>query len=359
MVAVIYDSWLYSSFGTFLKESFLKLGHLGSIYHFRKSAFDNAEVGATVIKFVKTKNSRKSTAYYSLNDLNDLKTYNGLTDKAHNLKPKELLSYSFNNSSIVNFKSKIFKTLNSIVSQPIQRGTSAIVNNHFIFSEKKFPELKPIVKNVSRIKTYNVNKENAFILAVNGSISDATKEYLDSVKIKILNTPSDKFKAVKRDIAKNKNWYTIKIKSSGNFIFNYYLRNNIDFIYNPNKHLSSDNFYSVNIEQSELAYLAILNSSFTRLNILNNSRSQGNGLRKIQLYEFKEVKVIDIKNISSETIKELEGLGKSLMTSNRYDNQQNEIIEQIDSILLNEYNNYNNSSIGIDELINELKEYIK
>ena len=47
------------------------------------------------------------------------------------------------------------------------------------------------------------------------------------------------------------------------------------------------------------------------------------------------------------------------MTSNRYDNQQNEIIEQIDSILLNEYNNYNNSSIGIDELINELKEYIK
>lgn len=359
MVAVIYDSWLYSSFGAFLKESFLKLGHLASIYHFRKSAFDNAEVGATVIKFVKTKNSRKSTEYYSLNDLNDLKTYNGLTDKAHNLKPKELLSYSFNNSSVVNFKSKIFKTLNSIVSKPIQRGTSAIVNNHFIFSEKKFPELKPIVKNVSRIKTYNVNKENAFILAVNGSISDATKEYLDSVKIKILKTPSDKYKAVKRDITKNKNWYTIKIKSSGNFIFNYYLRNNIDFIYNPNKHLSSDNFYSVNIEQSELAYLAILNSSFTRLNILNNSRSQGNGLRKIQLYEFKEVKVIDIKNISSETIKELEGLGKSLMTSNRYDDQQNEIIEQIDSILLNEYNNYNNSSIGIDELINELKEYIK
>lgn len=359
MVAVIYDSWLYSSFGIFLKESFLKLGHLASIYHFKKSAFDNAEVGATVIKFIKTKNSRKSTAYYSLNDLNDLKTYNGLTDKAHNLRPKELLSYSFNNSSVVNFKSKIFKTLNSIVSKPIQRGTSAIVNNHFIFSEKKFPELKPIVKNVSRIKTYNVNKENAFILAVNGSISDATKEYLDSVKIKIQNTPSDKYKAVKRDITKNKNWYTIKLKSAGNFIFNYYLRNNIDFIYNPNKHLSSDNFYSVNIEQSELAYLAILNSSFTRLNILNNSRSQGNGLRKIQLYEFKEIKVMDIKNISSESISELEGLGKSLMNSNRYDNQQNEIIKQIDTILLNEYNTYNNSSIGIDELLNELKEYIK
>lgn len=359
MVAVIYDSWLYSSFGIFLKESFLKLGHLTSIYHFKKSAFDNAEVGATVIKFVKTKNSRKSTSYYSLNDLDDLKTYNGLTDKPHNLNPKELLTYSFNNASVINFKSKLFKTLNSIVSKPIQRGTSAIVNNHFIFSEKKYPELKPIIKNISRIRTYKTTNGNAFVLALNGSISDATNEYLESVKSKILDTPSDKYKAVKRDIALNKNWYTVKIKSSGNFIFNYYLRNNIDFIYNPNKHLSSDNFYSVNIEHSELAYLAILNSSFTRLNILNNSRSQGNGLRKIQLYEFKEIRVIDIRNISSKSINELEELGKSLMIANRYDNQQNEIIEQIDFILSNEYNEYNNSSIGIEELKNELKEYIK
>ena len=47
------------------------------------------------------------------------------------------------------------------------------------------------------------------------------------------------------------------------------------------------------------------------------------------------------------------------MISERYNNKQNEIIEQIDSILLNEYNNYNNAAIGADELINELKEYIK
>ena len=39
MVAVIYDSWLYSDFGKFLKESILKLGYLDSIYHFKKSAF--------------------------------------------------------------------------------------------------------------------------------------------------------------------------------------------------------------------------------------------------------------------------------------------------------------------------------
>ena len=55
---LIYDSWLYSDFGKFLKESILKLGYLDSIYHFKKSAFDNVEVGATVIKFVKDKNHK-------------------------------------------------------------------------------------------------------------------------------------------------------------------------------------------------------------------------------------------------------------------------------------------------------------
>lgn len=93
------------------------------------------------------------------------------------------------------------------------------------------------------------------------------------------------------------------MKATGNFIFNYYLRNNIDFIYNPNKFLSSDNFYILNIKDNELANFSILNSSFTRLNTLSNSRSQGNGLRKIQLYEFKEVKVIDAKKLSEPTIK--------------------------------------------------------
>ncbi|MEY3499588.1 MAG: hypothetical protein RL308_1257 [Bacteroidota bacterium] len=358
MVAVIYDSWLYSSFGKFLKESFLKLGHLDSIYHFKKSAFDDVEIGATVIKFIKDKNHKKSISYYPLNDLNDLRTYNGLNVNCLKLKQQELLTYSFNNHSIINFKSSIFKELKTIVSQPIQRGTSAVVNSHFIFSKNELPELKPIVKDVSQIKTYTVNQENAYILAVNGSISNETKQYLESVKNEILKAPAQKFIAVKRDIETKSDWYKINLKATGNFIFNYYLRNNIDFIYNPNKFLSSDNFYILNIKNNELANFSILNSSFTRLNTLSNSRSQGNGLRKIQLYEFKEVKVIDINKLSEENIKKLELLGKELMNVSRYENGQKQIIEQIDLLLIYEYNKINSSSITVDELNNEIKEYL-
>jgi len=358
MVAVIYDSWLYSSFGKFLKESFLKLGRLESIYHFKKSAFDNVEVGATVIKFVKDNNHKKSISYIPLNDLNDLRTYNGLNANCIKLKQQELLTYSFNNQSQINYNSSLFKELKTIVSQPIQRGTSAVVNSHFIFSKNELPELKPIIKDVSRIKTYTVNEENAYILAVNGSISNETKQYLESVKNEILKTPTQKFIAVKRDIETKRDWYKINLKATGNFIFNYYLRNNIDFIYNPNKFLSSDNFYILNIKNNELANFAILNSSFTRLNTLSNSRSQGNGLRKIQLYEFKEVKVIDVNKLSELTIKKLELLGKELMNVSRYEDDQKHIIESIDLLLIEEYNEINCSSLTIDVLINEIKEYL-
>lgn len=358
MVAVIYDSWLYSSFGKFLKESFLKLGHLDSIYHFKKSAFDDVEIGATVIKFVKDKNHKKSISYYPLNDLNDLRTYNGLNANCLKLKQQDLLTYSFNNHSIINFKSGLFKELKTIVSQPIQRGTSAVVNSHFIFSKNELPELKPIVKDVSKIKTYTVNKEDAYILAVNGSISNETKQYLKSVKNEILEAPSKKFKAVKKDIETKSDWYKINLKATGNFIFNYYFRKNIDFIYNPKKFFSSDNFYNLDIKNNELANFSILNSSFTKLNTLSNSRSQGNGLRKIQLYEFKEVKVIDINKLSEENIKKLDLLGKELMNVARYENGQKQIIDQIDLLLIDEYNKINSSSITVDELNNEIKEYL-
>ncbi|MCM4161327.1 SAM-dependent DNA methyltransferase [Antarcticibacterium flavum] len=357
MVAVIYDSWLYSSFGNFLKDSFLKLGSLQSIYHFKKSAFENVDVGATVIKFVKDKNKSKSFSYHSLKDLNDLRSYNDLNFHCQRFKQHELLTHSFNNESAIDFKLPLFKTLKSIVSQPIQRGTSAIINQHFIFTNNILPELKPIIKDISQIKTYSVYQGNAYVLAVSDTTSCNTKEYLDVIRNKILNSPPDKYKAVKNKILSGKNWFKIKTKSSGNFIFNYYLRNNVDFILNPNKCLSSDNFYNLSIPSSELVYLAILNSTFTRLNVLSNSRSQGNGLRKIQLYEFKEVKVVDVKNLSNQTSAKLNELGEKLLSVNRYQNEQQQIIEQIDNLLLNEYNEQYNSSFSLNDLKKELKEY--
>ncbi|MBK6815999.1 MAG: hypothetical protein IPG82_11235 [Saprospiraceae bacterium] len=81
-------------------------------------------------------------------------------------------------------------------------------------------------------------------------------------------------------------------------------------------------------------------------------------MRKIQLYEFKEVKVIDVKKLSEPTIKKLELLGKELMYVSRYENGQKHIIEKIDMVLIDEYNEKTSSSLTIDDLNNEIKEYL-
>ncbi len=357
LVAVIYDSWLYSSFGNFLKDTFLKLGFLHSIYHFKKNAFENAEVGATVIRFVKATNNSEATSYYPLNDLNDLNGRQALAVQPQKLTPEELLAFNFNNASNIDCHNDLFTTMESISTTPVHRGTSAIVNSYFIFREKRFIEAKPLIKDVSSIKTYTADKEDAFVLVLNGSISKKTQKYINSVKRSIINAADNKYKAVKKDIQTNGNWHRIKPKESGNIIFNYYLRNNIDFIFNPNKSLSSDNFYALNIERHVDAHLAILNSSFTKLSILNRSRSQGNGLRKIQLYEFKEVRVFNIDQLPDQTVIELAELGASLLLENRYQKNKHAILEKIDVLLLDQYNNYNNSLISLEDLRNELKEY--
>ncbi len=355
LIAVIYDSWLYSTFGDFLKRSFLNLGHLESIYHFKKNAFDAAEVGATVIKFIKNSGSKEPVSYYSFERIRDLdgnRNAGGIK-----LRQSNLLSYSFNNKSQIKWDNSLFLSLKDISMKPIQRGTSAIINKYFVFQEKKYPELKPIIKNVSKIKTYKVQEPNAYILSIDKNLSEQTKVYLDKIRSEILSLPEQKYKAVKRSIKSGKNWFKIKLKNRGNFIFNYYLRNNIDFIYNPERKLSSDNFYAINIDENELANVSILNSTFSKLSVLNNSRSQGQGLRKIQLYEFEDVKVIDIKKLSRNTIDKLSKLGEELVDMERYNQSKSQLIDSIDRILIREYNAQTNSKLNMRELKQELKEY--
>ncbi|MDA3885336.1 MAG: Eco57I restriction-modification methylase domain-containing protein [Candidatus Delongbacteria bacterium] len=357
MIAVIYDSWLYSNFGVFLKEAFMKFGYLERIFHFKENVFDGVNIGATVIKFIKSNQKNSPISYYKFDTVLDLEKKNSLEKELYRINQKDFLLHSFNNKSVVNEKSNFFTNLKSISTESIKRGTSGIVNKYFIFSSKTYKESVPLIKNVINIKTFRVDDNKSYILSINDSISQSTYSYIEMIKQEVLSSPNVKYKALKNAIALNKNWYKVKLKSRGNLIFNYYLRNNIDFIFNPNNDFVSDNFYSLNVEDEVHCHLAILNSTFTKLEILKNSRSQGNGLRKIQLYEFEKVKVVDFKKLSKSSISILKKLGNSLLEINRYNSDKISIIKDIDLILLAEYNKHNEIRLKLEDLENELRGY--
>ncbi|RFS22705.1 hypothetical protein DVR12_13000 [Chitinophaga silvatica] len=361
MVAIIYDSWLYSSFGKELKNIFLTLGTLKNIYHFKHNAFEDAEVGATIIEFCKEKKRKgQAVSYYafdsfqSITSINDFDAYTPTI-----IQEKDFPDYNFNSwrLSSIDFETWIFSQLKSISDQPIQRGIASGVNDFFLHDTKRFEESVPIIKDVSKVPLYSAKSHTDYLLSINEEATGETKSYLVEVKDIITNS-EDKYKAVKDKIKSGKNWYKINLKKPGNFIFNYYLRKNIDFILNEQQYYASDNFYIMQIQEEPDAHLAILNSSFTRISVLQKSRSQGNGLRKIQLYEFADVPVMNINKLAQDTISKLKSSGTELRNQNRYTGRNHQLIRQIDEILLAEYNQVASNKITLEDLETELKKYI-
>lgn len=358
MIAVIYDSWLYSDFGKVLKEAFVRFGSIESIYHFKKSAFPDADVGATVIDFKRVfnpKEKNKLIKIFSLKTIDEVSSYGTKIKLPYKqLTIQEFFEHRFNEDTVIDFKTNFFKTIEKIGVQPIQRGVSSIANKYFIHDEKRFDESIPFVKDVTSIETFEVKSKLSYLLALNGHISEKTKTHLEKAKAEIVSEP-EKFKALKEQIEQNGNWYKVQLKKPGNILFNYYMRKNIDFLLNERLHYSSDNFYILNIEKHLLANLAILNSSFTRISILLHSRNQGNGLRKIQLYEFKEIPVIDSTQLSNDTIQQLEIAGEKLKSVIRFSNEKEKMINEIDEILIKEYNLQSKIQITTEQLYSDIQ----
>lgn len=358
MIAVIYDSWLYSDFGKVLKEAFVRFGSIEAIYHFKKNAFPDAEVGATVIDFkriINPKEKNKLIKLYSLKTIEEVATYGSKPKLQYKQIPvQEFFTYRFNEETVIDFQNGLFKPIEQINSQPIQRGISSIANKFFIQRQKTFEESIPFVKDVTAITSFNIKNEIYYLLALDGHISEKTKKHLDIAKKEIL-AHGEKFKALKEQIEHNPNWYKVQLKKPGNLLFNYYLRKNIDFLLNEERHHSSDNFYILNVEKDLLANFAILNSSFTRISVLLHSRNQGNGLRKIQLYEFKLIPVIDSSKLSKETIVQLEIAAEKLKSVGRFEEGKEKMINEIDEILIKEYNLQSKIQITTAQLYTDIQ----
>ena len=94
---------------------------------------------------------------------------------------------------------------------------------------------------------------------------------------------------------------------TGEICFNYYLRNHPRHLLNTSNAPISDNYYvstPVNNFPAEAAWL-LLNSDLYLLPIMSCARNQGNGLLKLQSYEYRSAIVPDWRLLSAESIKKL------------------------------------------------------
>ena len=87
--------------------------------------------------------------------------------------------------------------------------------------------------------------------------------------------------------------------------------------------------------------------------MLKFGKSQGRGLFKIQLGQFKNIPIIDLNKLKGETVKTLTALGKQLCQTERAKSQ--ELLQKVDVLLLSEINPYLSKKISLAQLNKEIE----
>jgi adenine-specific DNA-methyltransferase len=111
-------------------------------------------------------------------------------------------------------------------------------------------------------------------------------------------------------------WFRHSPPPTAPIIFNYYLRNRPRHI--SNTRVFSDNFYGLTPKSGTVpmaAWIAVLNSTATCLEILAKSRNQGSGLAKVQLFEYRSASVLNVCELGKGDIKTLSKLGARLLSN--------------------------------------------
>lgn len=356
LIAICYDSWLNTNYGKtfmkFLEENF----SIKKILHFEEKVFTNVNIGAMILYLIKTKNKKpKKTIYVKYRSANDIEGFHDPIIKAKINKLENLKNIDLKQKIPIDYSSEIFLDITKVCDQPIRRGIESRFNG-LILDHQKYEDMVPIIKDIKTIDYYEVKKDDLhYLINIKENIkltnlshyidqleqkSSDLKKYIKQLEREILVNKG--YSALKKCIKNKKPWYRIRIVPPGNFLFNYYLRKNLRFIYNPNHYFISHNFYIIQINKKPLLNLAILNSIVTKLNIVLNARTQGSGLRKIQLYEFKKIRIINPSFISPNNIRNLEKLGKELTNCKAIgiNTKTQEVLRKIDEILVEEINKF-------------------
>jgi adenine-specific DNA-methyltransferase len=99
----------------------------------------------------------------------------------------------------------------------------------------------------------------------------------------------------------------------GDILFNYFIRDNARHLINENHIPASDNFYCITPKNPEfrVAHWVIANSSQYIQNLINASRGQGSGLRKLQMFEYANSLFPDYRKFTSVQNRAFESIGRA------------------------------------------------
>jgi hypothetical protein len=177
-------------------------------------------------------------------------------------------------------------------------------------------ETTPFVKKVGRFSAYRVPEDHreAALLLTAGDTKPALRAELQRRLEQAQKAPEDNVSILTWFRERPESWMLHRPVPYAAIIFNYYLRRRPKHILNP-RHGYSDNFYGLTAREhvSAFAWVAALNSTAACIEILFRARNQGNGLAKVQLFEYRNTHVPDLQQCPRPDLKKFEELGVELL----------------------------------------------
>jgi adenine-specific DNA-methyltransferase len=374
LVAITYNSWLFSDYGHLLQKFFLDNFKIRYIIDFDKEAFDEAIIGSCIVLLEKVsietnRNERDENKVRFIR----LKAKAGLekllkateSDDAgsdivcqHVINQKNLYGEkkwekffflpSFHQKLVANPKLIPLSGLATIF-----RGREPLTSAHFIFTDVALDKLKierefvtPILKDPKtlvslrtsdrKISTFTLNIEKDITGLIHESNSKMVIDYLKRVENEVTKNP-DKFKTLVSRINQDRErWHIQKCKPPGDIVFGYIIQERKKFYFNDIKIPTTDNFHNIISKIDPYVLFATLNSTLTQYMLELSGRTQGSGLLKFQVYELEDLLVPNLQNAPENILSKLKKYGKTMSGLSRDELPSavfKKLLDQIDEVI--------------------------
>lgn len=197
----------------------------------------------------------------------------------------------------------------------------------------------PFVKKVGKVNGYAVAEDHAEAALLLKAASGHRKAHSELQRrlALALQSPEENVSILTWHRERPESWMVHRDAPYAPILFNYYIRKRPRHIYNASR-VYADNFYGLTPPEgvSPFAALASLNSTAVCEQILACARNQGNGLAKIQLFEYRGVNTPDLTQCTKSDLRALDALGRRLVEP---PDRAEDTLQKIDRLIADIYTN--------------------
>jgi adenine-specific DNA-methyltransferase len=301
---IVYDSWSHTRYGRWLVEFLNANCNEVKSIPVRNTPFEGHLIDATILVGKRSSKQNKNSTLKVI-DRSVLRDFSGFTPllseyrTKRGLRLKQASFFMGNESDIISNGATLF------VKKPSKLKGLSVKSNH---------------------------KESALLIPMKGARCSKVIAELKR-RMESAQKEPEKNQSILNWLQKRPEyWERHPVAPKAPILFNYYFRNRPRHIYNPESIEYADNYYGVTPTNglTNAAAFALLNSTSVVMELQECSRRQGNGLQKLQLFEYREAWVPSASIFGVEQIGQLEIFGKQLAgeTAINYG-----IISQIDKVI--------------------------